>query len=92
MSLGSIAKALEEARRKMVEAYEHQHFEPTPWQNLQKGSVEEYARRRLVGTPDQCISQLEKWLQEDVDFIHVGWTMSLDDWKLFATKVVPAFQ
>jgi F420-dependent oxidoreductase-like protein len=79
-----------EARRKMVDAYEHQYFEPKL--RIGKPSLEQYASRRLVGTPEQCVSQLKKWLGEDIDYILVGWTMTLDDWALFAEEVIPAFK
>ncbi len=86
-----IGKTEREARKRLVEAYEHQYFDPhAPL--IEKGSVEEYASRRLVGTPEQCVLQLEKWLEEDIDYILVGWSMTLDDWTLFAKKVISTFQ
>ncbi len=85
-----IAKSEDEAQRKMKEAYDHLHVEPDSW--IEKGSLEDYASKRLVGTPEQCVSQLEKWLEEDIDYLLVGWTMTVDDWALFAEKVIPAFQ
>ena len=85
-----IARSEEEARRKMLETYNHQQVGPTL--SRERVSAEEYARRRLVGTPEQCVLQLKKWLEEDVDYVLVGWGMTGDDWKLFAEKVIPALE
>lgn len=85
-----IARSDNEAERKMVEAYEHRF--PEPYSGREKLSLEQYASTRLVGTPEQCVLQLKEWLQEDVDYVLVGWTMSLDDWGLFAERVMPAFK
>lgn len=85
-----IARSEEEAKHKMMEAYAHQYFGPQSGTN--KLSLEQYASTRLVGTPEQCVFQLKKWLQEDVDYVLVGWTMSLDDWVLFAERVISAFK
>jgi F420-dependent oxidoreductase-like protein len=51
-----------------------------------------YTKKRLFGTPESCTSQLQDWLELDVDYVLVGWTMKKDDWKLFAEKVIPNFE
>ena len=83
-----IARTEEEAKRKMKEDYEHQQIHPS--RLGREPSLEAYKMKRLVGTPQQCIDQLKGWLQEDVDYVLVGWTMALDDWTLFAEEVIPA--
>jgi len=85
-----IGKTQEEVRRKLKHAYENEYYDPAI-KSPRRVSIEEYAKGKLVGTPDQCVSQLNSWLSEDVDYVLVGWTMNVDDWSLFAEKVIPAF-
>jgi alkanesulfonate monooxygenase SsuD/methylene tetrahydromethanopterin reductase-like flavin-dependent oxidoreductase (luciferase family) len=87
-----IGRTEEEAKGKMAEAFKHQHADPYsrfPNRGIEL-SIEEYKMKRLVGTPEQCVAQLKGWLEEDIDYVLVGWTMTLDDWALFAEEVIPA--
>jgi alkanesulfonate monooxygenase SsuD/methylene tetrahydromethanopterin reductase-like flavin-dependent oxidoreductase (luciferase family) len=88
-----IAETEEEVRQKMIAANSEERKHPdtayrTPPHELE---IEEYKKRRLIGTPEQCISQLVKWLELDVDYVLVGWTMTPRDWRLFAEKVITRF-
>jgi alkanesulfonate monooxygenase SsuD/methylene tetrahydromethanopterin reductase-like flavin-dependent oxidoreductase (luciferase family) len=87
-----IGRSEEEAKRKMTEGFTHQHIDPhSRFPNQGRDiSIEEYKAKRLVGNPEQCAAQLKGWLEEDVDYVLVGFTMTLDDWALFAKKVIPA--
>jgi len=83
-----IGKSEDEVRRKLRQAYNNQYFDSADkW--VKKIPIDEYAATRLVGTPDQCASQLKTWLKEDIDYVLVGWTMNVDDWTLFAEEVIP---
>lgn len=83
-----IAGTKEEARRKLLSGYEAAESLAAA-ENRPPTSIETYEKRKLVGTPETCVSELQEWLDNDVDYLMVGWTMTSDDWKLFAEKVVP---
>jgi len=83
-----IGKTEDEVRRKLKHAYEHQHFDSVSL--MKKIPLEDYVKKRLIGTPEKCISQMQDWLVEDVDYVLVGWTMGLEDWVLFSEEIIPA--
>jgi alkanesulfonate monooxygenase SsuD/methylene tetrahydromethanopterin reductase-like flavin-dependent oxidoreductase (luciferase family) len=80
-----------EALRKMASAYDDYLSHPPRYARY-PSTAEEYKSKRLVGTPEDCALQLGAWLELDVDYVMVGWTMGLPEWKLFAERVIPGFQ
>jgi alkanesulfonate monooxygenase SsuD/methylene tetrahydromethanopterin reductase-like flavin-dependent oxidoreductase (luciferase family) len=61
-----IAKTEQEAKRRLAAEYEFQkHLFP---ETYHESNIGEYKKRRLVGTPEQCVSQLTDWLELEVDY------------------------
>jgi alkanesulfonate monooxygenase SsuD/methylene tetrahydromethanopterin reductase-like flavin-dependent oxidoreductase (luciferase family) len=86
-----IGATKQDVRRKTTAAYSEYKSHP-PRYAYNSSNLEDYVRKRLVGTPEDCASQLNDWLDLDVDYVMVGWTMGLAEWRLFADRVMPQFQ
>ena len=85
-----VAKSESDAKLKLRHA--HEEFLTHGLQrHPEDEDINSYAKKRLVGTPEDCIASLEDWLRLDVDYVLVGWTMKKDDWKLFAERIMPQF-